>query len=73
MYILEDKEYFEEEFGIDIPLVIPKKALEEAYLSDIDITVKEGVYNFVNEQQQIFFDKKNVTSYGYVIVDIEVQ
>lgn len=25
------------------------------------------------EQQQIFFDKKNVTSYGYVIVDIEIQ
>ena len=27
----------------------------------------------INEQQQIFFDKKNVTSYGYVIVDIEIQ
>lgn len=73
MYILEDKEYFEEEFGIDIPLVVPKEALEEACFPDIGITVKEGVYHFVNEQQQIFFDKKNVTSYGYVIVDIEIQ
>ncbi len=73
MYILENKEYFEEEFGIDIPLVVPKEALEEAYLSDIDITVKEGVYNFVNEVQQIVFDENKVTSYGYVIVDIEVK
>ena len=31
------------------------------------------ITGFVNEQQQIFFDKKNVTSYGNVIADIEVQ
>jgi len=70
IYFTEDLPNFEEEFGIDEDLIIPKEALSSGkYKSYI---LKQGVYSFVEEKGTINNGVKDIHTYGFVDVSHKI-
>ncbi len=70
LYILEKKDYFESEFGIDSSLDIPEKALENTNFTSV--TIKDGLYTFYPNESKVKYDGTDLISYGTVVVDLSI-
>lgn len=71
-YILEKKDYFEKEFGIDAPLSLPEEALKDAGLKYNSITIIDNEYDFIEKEEEVDFNGMKYKSFGSVIVDIDI-
>jgi hypothetical protein len=68
-YVLNKKDYFEKEFGVDIALEIPSEALVGTELKHV--LIKEGLYEFNEITETVNYKDKKLTSYGKVVLDID--
>ncbi len=73
MYIMEKREYFEDELGVDAPIFVPDEVICGLQCNAKSIMVNEGEYKFVQEEQYVTINKRKFVSYGYVIVDITMR
>ncbi len=71
LYLLENREFYEEEFGVDIPIEIPTEALEGTGRTSVEIN--SGLYSFVNQMDTISYLGDDYTSYGYILVSTTCQ
>ena len=70
IYFEGEHEHSETEFGIDDDFVITGEAAEQFGINSI--TIKEGLYEYVDEIVTFIHNGQSYTSYGYVEVNVEV-
>lgn len=70
LYILQEKDYFETEFGVDNSITIPSEALENTNFESI--TINEGLYEFNPQLEEFEYESNLLNSYGSIIVNIDI-
>jgi hypothetical protein len=70
LYLLEEVDHAESEFGIDDDLIVPGNILNGGPYSSI--TLKTGEYEFHSVEQLILINGVEIMTYGYVVVESEI-
>lgn len=71
LYILEDRDYFEDEFGIDESIVLEADELYKAGFQSV--TIESGEYKYKKCQEKVYYENGYYLSYGYVDINIQLK